>query len=176
MRRHRDDAPALDADVHDLGLDEPQVLLPLQRALHYLLIAPAVDLRAQRVHRRALAEVQHPVLDAGRVRRAGHLPAQGVQLPHQVALARPAYGRVAGHVAHRVQIYRKTERLHAETRGGQRGLYPRVPRAYDGYITLSGFVSSHNLKIILPARPGIKLCGNCTAKRAGGYCFISLMW
>ena len=63
-----------------------------------------------------------------------------------------------------------------QTRGGQRGLYPRVPRAYDGYITLSGFVSSHNLKIILPARPGIKLCGNCTAKRAGGYCFISLMW
>ena len=116
------------------------------------------------------------LVDAGRVRRAGHLPAQGVQLPHQVALARPAYGRVAGHVAHRVQIYRKTERLHAETRGGQRGLYPRVPRAYDGYITLSGFVSSHNLKIILPARPGIKLCENCTAKRAGGYCFISLMW
>ena len=116
MRRHRDDAPIFDAYVHDLGLDEPQALLPLKRELHDLLVAPPVRLRAQGVHRRPFAEVQHPVLDAGFVRRAGHLAPQGVQLPHEVALARAAYGRVAGHVAHRVEVYGKADRLQPQAR------------------------------------------------------------
>lgn len=138
---------------------------------------PAVhSLRAQGVHRRPFAEVQHPVLDAGFVRRAGHLAPQGVQLPHEVALARAAYGRVAGHVAHRVEVYGKADRLQPQARRGQRGLYARVARAYDRYIAFSRFISSHNPKIILLPRGGIKLCRICTGKNASGYCFISLMW
>ncbi len=121
--------PIFDAYVHDLGLDEPQALLPLERMLHVLLILPPVGLRAQGVHRRPLSEVQHPVLDAGFVRRAGHLAPQGVQLPDEVALARAAYGRVAGACSHRVEVYGKADRLQPQARRGQRGLYPgRGPR------------------------------------------------
>ena len=64
---------------------------------------PAVhSLRAQGVHGRALAAVEHAVLDAAGVRRAAHLAAEGVELAHEMALARAANGGVAGHVAHRV--------------------------------------------------------------------------
>lgn len=145
VRRHGDDSPILDAYVHDLCLDEPEPLLPLERALHDLLVLPPVRLRPERVYRRAFAEVQHPVLDAGGVRGPGHLSAEGVQLPDEVALARAAYGRVAGHVPHRVEVYGKADRLHAEARRGQRGLYPGVARAYNDYIAFSRVISSHNL-------------------------------
>ena len=61
-------------------------------------------------------------------------------------------------------------------REGLRETPARVARAYDRYIAFSRFISSHNPKIILLPRGGIKLCRICTGKNASGYCFISLMW
>ena len=142
-RGDRADMPVLHADVDHLRLLEAQMLLPLQRQLHHFLIAPPIRLRAQGVHRRALAAVEHPVLDAGLVRRLRHLAAERVQLPHQVALAGAADGRVAGHVAHAVEIDGEADRVHAEPRGGQRGLDARVSCADHGDITLSRLIQNH---------------------------------
>ncbi len=91
-----------------------------------LLIAPPVGLRAQRMNGGAFPEVQHPVLDAAGVRRLSHLSAERVQLPHQMALARPADGRVARHIADRVEIDRKYDRSQSHPRAGQPCLDPGV--------------------------------------------------
>ena len=76
-----------EADGGDLPLAEGQVLLALQGALHDLLVPPPVRLGPEAVDGGALAPVEEPVLDAGLIGGPGHLAAQGVQLPDQVALA-----------------------------------------------------------------------------------------
>ena len=96
------DVPVLHPDVHHLPLADVKVLLPLQGALHVLLIAAAVRLGPEAPDGGALAPVQKAVLDAAGIRRPAHLAPQGVQLPDQVALAGAADGGVAGHVAHGV--------------------------------------------------------------------------
>ena len=106
------------AKLRDHGLLEIKMLLPLKRALHILLIAPPVGLRAEGVDSGALAKVQHPVLDARAVGGLCHFPAQRVKLPHQMALARAADGGVAGHVADGVQIDREHDRLQSHPRTG----------------------------------------------------------
>ena len=111
--------------------------LLLQRVLHHLLVLPAVGLGPQGPYGGPLAPVQHPVLDTGPVGGLCHLAPQGVQLPHQMALAGAADGGVAGHVAHRVQIDGKAYRLQSQPGGGQRRLDAGVARADDGNIKLS---------------------------------------
>ena len=133
----------LHADIHDLGLLDAQMLLPLQGLLHDLLIAPSVGLRAQRVYGRALAAVEHSVLDAGAVCGLRHFAAQRVQLPDKMSLARPADGRVAGHIAHAVQIHGEAERVEPQPCRGQRGLDPGVTRADHGNVTASRLILYH---------------------------------
>ena len=70
--------------------------------LHHILIKPPVCLGPEGVDSGALAFIQHPVLDAGFVRRKAHLAAQSVDLPDDVALACAADGGIAGHIAHGV--------------------------------------------------------------------------
>ena len=98
------DGAVFHQDFHDLGLLQLQIFLELQGVLHILLIGPAVGLGPEGVDGGPFAPVQHPVLDAAVVCGNAHFPAQGVQLPDQVALARAADGGVAGHIAYGVQI------------------------------------------------------------------------
>ena len=140
---HRADSPLIvHTDVHDLGLLDTQVLLPLKRIFHHLLIAPPIGLGAQRVNRRTLAEVQHPVLDAGFVGRFRHLAAEGVELPHQVSLSRAADGGIAGHVAHAVEIYREAHGIKSKARGGKGRLDAGVSRADDRHVACSRVISN----------------------------------
>ena len=119
------------ADVHHLRLLHPQVLLQLQGVLHHLLVFPPVCLSPQGPHGGTLAPVQHPILDAGPVRRPGHLAAQCVQLPDQVALAGAADGGVDG--------------LHAHPGRRQGSLDARVSRADDGHIIVAAVKLSHQV-------------------------------
>ena len=59
----------------------------------------AVGLGARALHGRALGAVEQPELDAGRVGHPAHQAVERIDLAHQVALAEPADGRVAGHLA-----------------------------------------------------------------------------
>ena len=110
--------------------------------LHHLLVAAPVGLGAQRVYCRALAEVEHAVLDAGFVCRLCHLSAEGVQFPHQMALARAADGGVAGHVAHAVEIDREAHGVKPQARRGQGGFDPGVSRAYDRHVASARVISN----------------------------------
>ena len=114
------------------------MLLPLQRVLHHLLVLPAIRLGPQGVDGRPLPPVEHPVLDAGGVRPTGHLAPQSVQLPHQMSLPGAADGRVAGHIAHGVQIHGEAHRLQPHPGRRQRRLDAGVSGADDGDIKLSG--------------------------------------
>ena len=136
--------------LRHLRLPQRQVLLLLQRLLHHLLVLPPVRLCPQRPHRRAFATVQHTVLDAGLVRRLGHFTAQSVQLPHQVALACAANGRVAGHIPHRVQADGQTHGPHAHPRRRQRRLDAGVPRAYHRHVERAAEKLSHAGSPTLP--------------------------
>ena len=95
-------------DGDHLILHEKQVFLLLQNVLHIRSVFNSVGLRTQRMHRRALAAVEHTVLNAGRIRRPGHLSAQCIDLSNEVSLGRAADGRIARHIAYSVQIDRKT--------------------------------------------------------------------
>ena len=123
--------------IHDLPLPHGEPLLPLQGVLHHLLVLAPVGLGPQGVDRRTLAPVEHPVLDAGPVCGLTHLTAQGVQLSDQMALAGAADGRVAGHVAHGVQVDGENNGLQTHPGRCQGRLDACVPRAYDGYIKFS---------------------------------------
>ena len=72
-----------------------------QQRLHGLAVQLAVRLGAWAAHRRPLAAVQQLEMDAGGIGRAGHHAVQRIDLPHQMPLADPADGRVAGHLAER---------------------------------------------------------------------------
>ena len=137
LRHNAADVPVLRPDLRDGSLLEIEVRLTLEQALHVLLIAAAVCLRAQGVHGRALAAVEHAVLDAAGVRRAAHLAAEGVELADEMALARAADGRVAGHVAHGVQIDREHDGLQPQPRGCEAGFDPGMARADDGNVIIS---------------------------------------
>ena len=108
--------PVGEANGDHHRLLEVQVFLPLEGAFHVLLIFPPVGLCAQRVHRRALSEVQHPVLDAAAVCRLGHLAAQRIELANQVPLSRAADGGIAGHIADRVEVDREDDSRKAHPR------------------------------------------------------------
>ena len=133
LRLHRD----------DLGLLQLQIFLPLQGMLHVFLIPAAVSLGPQGMDRRAFAPVEHPVLNAAMVRRNTHLAAQGIQLPHQMSLARAADGRVTGHIAHGVQIDGKQDGVQAQPGGCQRRFDARVSRADHGDLAGACIVSGH---------------------------------
>ena len=134
---HGADVSVLAAKLRHLRLPQRQVFLPLQRVLHHLLVQPPVRLRPQRPHRRAFGAVEHPVLDAGAIRSAGHFTAQRVQLPDKVSLAGAADGGVAGHIAHRVQIDGEADGAHPQPRRCQRRLDARVTGSDNGDIKFS---------------------------------------
>ena len=64
--------------AHHLGLMDGKAGGKLQCVLHVFVVAFAVGLHPQCVHRRALALVQHPTLQVGGIRRQTHHAAKGI--------------------------------------------------------------------------------------------------
>ena len=117
---HRPHAAAVldDQVVHAL-LEQGQVGLALQGGADRRLVAHPVGLGAGGAHRRALAGVEHAELDTAFIGGAGHGPAEGVDFPHQVALADATDGRVAAHLAQSLDIVRQQHGVHAHAGGRQ---------------------------------------------------------
>ena len=106
----------------------------LQRVLHARAVGSAIRLNALGVHGSTLAEVQCAALQGDLVGRLAHFAAQRVDLKDKVPLARAADGRIAGHVAHGVEIDGEQHGIKPEARAGERGFNARVPRADDADI------------------------------------------
>ena len=124
-------APVFRQDLRRLALRDAQVLGVFQDPLHLGVVAVFVRLGAQRLHCRALALVEHTVLQGGAVGVESHFAAERVDLAHQMPLRRAADGGVAGHKADAVQIQSEDDRI--QTRAGKRegGFAPRVTCADD---------------------------------------------
>ena len=127
----------------DLGLVDVQVGGEFQGVLHIHVIAFAVGLDAQAVDGGAFAPVEHPALEEGGVGGNAHEPAQGVDLPHQMALCGAADGGIAGHVADEVQCQGKDGGPCAQDGGRMGGLDPCMARAHDDDVVTAKMIDQN---------------------------------
>ena len=125
------DALVLDQKIFDRGGADGEIVLGSQRRLHRGAIELAVRLGARPAHRRALAAVEHPKLDAGGIRDPAHHAVQRIDLAHQMALADPADRGIAGHLADGLELVRQQQRARAKPRGRGRRLAARMPSTDD---------------------------------------------
>ena len=109
-------SPVLDDQVLDRGFDHFQVRGGGDRCLHGLAIKLAIGLGAGALHRGSFAPVQHAELDAGGVGHPAHQAVERVDLADQMALAKPANGRIAGHFADRGEAMGNQRRARAMRR------------------------------------------------------------
>ncbi len=121
LGQHAGDPPGFKEQVVDASLEHGQSGLGLDGAADEAAVEVAVGLAAGGAHRRPLAGVEPPPLDAGRVRGARHHPAQRVDLAHQVALADAADGGIAAHRADGFDGVGEQQRSCAGAGGGERG-------------------------------------------------------
>ncbi|MCY1223852.1 hypothetical protein D9M72_359920 [compost metagenome] len=119
LRHGADDAVALHYQVVNGLLEQHQVRLVLQPRTDRLAVQHAVRLGARGAYRRALAGVEDAELDAGLVRGGGHGTAHGVHFLDQVPLADAPDGRVAAHLAQRLDVVSQQQRLAAHTGRGE---------------------------------------------------------
>ena len=113
--------------AHHLGLMDGKAGGKLQCVLHVFVVAFAVGLHPQCVHRRALALVQHPALQVGGIRRQTHHAAKGIQFTHQRSFCSAADAGVAGHIADGVQTHGEHGGLCAQCSGGVSRLDAGMP-------------------------------------------------
>ena len=115
--------------VLDRRLDHLQVGRRPDRRLHGGPVELAVGLGTGALHRRTLGAVEQAELDAGRVGDPPHQPVQRIDLAHQVPLAEPADGRIAGHLADGGEPVRDERRARAHARRRSRRLAARMAAA-----------------------------------------------
>ena len=109
------DARVDDQVLNRLGPDR-QVGRGRQLGLHGLPVELAVDLSPWASHRRAFGAIEQAELDAGLVGQPAHQAVEGVDLANQVTLAQAADGRVAAHLADRLELVRQQQGARAEPR------------------------------------------------------------
>ena len=113
---------AVDGEIVDRLLEQREVRLVLEAMADRRLVEHAVGLRARCAHRRTLAGVERPELDARLVGRERHRPAQRVDFPYQMTLADAADRRIAGHLPQRFDVVRQQQRSATHPRAGERRL------------------------------------------------------
>ena len=126
----------LDFQRDDSFLPEREIRRFFDDALDLVLIKPLVRLRSRAAHRRALANVQHSELQAGRVDRPPHRSAERVDFPNDVSLADAADRRIATHLRDRVEVPRQERRFRAHSRRRQRRFRPGVSGADDDHVEI----------------------------------------
>ena len=117
----------LNQKSRNLAPDNPQPLLPGKKALNGGPVERPVCLGPRTLHRRALAPVEKPELDAGPVCRHAHDPVKGINLSHQMALAQSADCRIARHGADGIRAEGDQGRPGTCARRRRRCLGPGVP-------------------------------------------------
>ena len=115
-------------------LKQAKILLVFQPRTDRLLVKNAVGLRASSPHSVTFAGIQDAEMDAALVGRHSHRAAQRINLFNQMALAYPAYGRVAGHLSERLDIMGNQQSLATRTRAGQRGLSSSMAATHHNHI------------------------------------------
>ena len=99
IKHHSGKLIALYHNTGYLAPNQRQVALVFDDGLHSPGVGPLVDLGPGTPDRPPLTLIQGLILQAGLICRQTHFPAQGVDLPHQVAFGQAANGRIARHAA-----------------------------------------------------------------------------
>ena len=146
-REDAHDLAVLHIHAHHLGLVNVQILGLFQGVFHPHVVPFAVGLYPQAVHGGTFAPVEHPALQKGGVRPQAHQAAQGVHLPHQMPLGRAADGRVAGHVADKVQCQGEHGGFGAQHRRRMGGFDARVARAHHDHVIVSQNIHKSNFPL-----------------------------
>jgi hypothetical protein len=105
------DMVAIEHQVVTCLREDHQIGLVLEATADRLPVQHAICLRARRAHRRTLARIENPELDACCIGRLGHRPAQGIDFLDQMPLADAADRRVAAHRAECLQVVRQQQVL-----------------------------------------------------------------
>ncbi len=142
LRDHACDAVAFDNQVVHGLLEQVQVVRSFKQGTNDPFIQAAVNLCPGGPHRRALAGVEDTELYSAAVRGAGHDPAQGVYLLHQVAFTDTADGRIARHLPQGIDTVGQQQGTGAHTRGRQGSLGPGMAPADDDYVVFV-FTGAH---------------------------------
>ncbi len=100
-------------------------------SLHGHTVELAVGLGPRPLHGGALGTVEQAELDASGVRYSPHEAIESIDLAHQVALAEPADGRVAGHLADGGKLVRDKGGARTHASSGGRSLAPGVTAAHN---------------------------------------------
>ena len=111
-----------------------EILCIFECLLHDALIEEFIRLHPQGMHRRPLARIQQAALDGCPVRCNPHLPAERVDLAHEMALAGAADGRIARHHRDVVEREREDECPAPHPRRRKSCLNARMPCADDDNI------------------------------------------
>ena len=123
-----------DDEIVDLRFDHGQIRRLADRLLHRRRIELAVGLGARTAHRRPLAAIEHPKLDAAGIGDAAHEAVERIDLAHQMALAEPADGRIAGHRADGGEAMGDQRRARAHAGGRSRRLTAGVAAADNDHV------------------------------------------
>ena len=124
----------LDDEIVHLGFDHGQIRGLADRLLHRRRIKLAVGLGARAAHRRSLAAIEHPELDAAGIRDPAHEAVERIDLAHQMALAKAADGRIARHRTNGRETMSDQRRLRAHAGGGGRRLTAGVAASDNNHV------------------------------------------
>ena len=110
------------------------MIAALHHGQHGAVVISHVALNPAGSNSRPSRSVQATKLDGGRIRDARHLSTQRIDLPHDLALAQTADGRVARHLSHTLPIDRQEQGVHPKPRRSQRGLATGMARAHHHHL------------------------------------------
>jgi hypothetical protein len=137
--RDRTDHPvALDHQVVDGLLEQPQVRLILEPMADRSLVQDAVGLGTRGAYGRTLRRIEDPELNTALVGRGGHRTAERIDFLDEMALADAADRRIAAHLAERFDVMGQQQRLRTHAGRCQRGLRAGVPAADDDDVKFCG--------------------------------------
>ena len=122
-------------------LDHPDTRLGDQR-LDGLAVKGAVGLGAGPVNSGAARTVQHPGLYPGGIDGTSHDSVQRINLAHQMALAKPANGRIAGHLANPVSTHGHKRNAGTHARGCRGCLAAGMSTTNNDHIMNHAFAST----------------------------------
>ena len=123
-------------ELDALGLPEVEVGLALADPFQPELVGLLIALGSRSPDGRPFPGVQHPKLEPGQVRCQAHFSTEGVNFPCQMALAQPADGRIAGHLADGIGVDGQQEGLATHARRRKRRLNAGMARTQDDNIIL----------------------------------------
>ena len=159
LGRDADACPVFHEDIHHLHLLQVEILCIFHHLLHIGVVLVLVRLRAERVDRRPLAEIQHAHLDGCRIGCDAHLAAQCIDFLYKMALPRSADRRIAWHHGDIFQRDRGKQRLHPHARCRKCRLAACMACADDDHIIRINEI--HGILLSLPRRSSSPALVDC---------------